>query len=93
VARQVAAHMPDRPPRRVLGIGCGQGTQALALARRGHLVVGLDNSARLLSDFRAAPAAEPPAVGNRVRLVQGAGQEVDGLFGPAALTWCCAMAC
>ncbi|MDA8322338.1 MAG: methyltransferase domain-containing protein [Actinomycetota bacterium] len=84
VARQVAAHVPDLPPRRVLDIGCGQGTQALALARRGHLVVGLDNSDRLLADFRAALAAEPPAVADRVRLVEGAAQDVAALFGPAS---------
>ena len=84
VARQVAAHLPDLPPRRVLDIGCGQGTQGLALVRRGHLVVGLDNSARLLADFRAALTAESPAVADRVRLVQGAAEDVADLFGPAS---------
>ena len=83
VARQVAAHVPDLPPRRVLDIGCGQGTQGLALARRGHLVVGLDSSPRLLADFRAALAAESPALRARVRLVQGAAQDVAAMFGPA----------
>lgn len=84
VARQVAAHLPDRPPRRVLDIGCGQGTQALVLARRGHFVTGLDSSAQLLDDFRAALAAEPAEVGGRVRLVRGAAEALGDLFAAAS---------
>ena len=83
VARQIAAHLPGQPPRRVLDIGCGQGTQALLLARAGHAVTGLDASARLLDDFRAALAAEPAEVRDRVRLVQGEAAAVGDLF-PAA---------
>lgn len=84
VARQVAAHLPDQPRRRVLDIGCGQGTQALLLARRGHSVTGLDSSGRLLGDFRAALAAEPAEVSGRVRLVRGQAEAAAGLFGPAS---------
>ena len=80
VARQVAAQLPDRPPRRVLDIGCGQGTQAVLLARRGHLVTGLDSSAQLLDDFRRTLAAEPPEVGDRVHLVRGEAEMAAGLF-------------
>ncbi len=83
VARQVAAHLPDLPPRRVLDIGCGQGTQALLLARRGHLVTGLDSSARLLDDFRASLAAEA-GTGDRVRLVQAEAEAVGDLFAPSS---------
>jgi S-adenosylmethionine-dependent methyltransferase len=83
VSRQVAAHLPDFPPRRVLDIGCGQGTQALLLARRGHHVTGLDSSARLLADFRAALAAESAQVSDRVQLVQGEAEAVAGTFAPA----------
>jgi SAM-dependent methyltransferase len=84
VARQVAAHLPDLQSRRVLDVGCGQGTQALVLARRGHFVVGLDASARLLGDFRAALAAEPDLVRDRVRLVQGAAEDLSDLFAPSS---------
>lgn len=84
VARQLAANLPDRSPCRVLDIGCGQGTQALLLARRGHLVTGLDASARLLDDFRGALAAEPAEVGERVRLIQGEAGAVAELFPPAS---------
>lgn len=83
VARQLAAHLPDLPSRRVLDIGCGQGTQAVLLARRGHFVTGLDSSAQLLGDFRAALAAEPAEVANRVHLVQGQAEAVAGLFPPS----------
>ena len=34
VARQLAAELP-LPPVRIIDLGCGQGTQALRLARRG----------------------------------------------------------
>ena len=84
VARQLAECVPDVLPRRVLDIGCGQGTQALLLARRGHVVTGLDASAQLLDDFRAALAAEPAEVGDRVRLVQGEAEAVAGLFAPSS---------
>ena len=68
VARQLRAHLPAgcERPLRILDAGCGQGTQALALARVGHEVVGVDVSDALLGDARAAAAAEPAAV--RARL-------------------------
>jgi S-adenosylmethionine-dependent methyltransferase len=84
VARQLAECLPDLPSRRVLDIGCGQGTQALRLARRGHVVTGLDSSVQLLDDFRAALAAEPAEVGDRVRLVQGAAAAIAELFAPSS---------
>jgi S-adenosylmethionine-dependent methyltransferase len=84
VARQLAECLPDLPPRRVLDIGCGQGTQALLLARRGHAVTGLDSSAQLLDDFRAALATEPAEVADRVRLVQGGAEALTGLFAPSS---------
>ncbi|MFE3769500.1 MULTISPECIES: bifunctional 2-polyprenyl-6-hydroxyphenol methylase/3-demethylubiquinol 3-O-methyltransferase UbiG [unclassified Streptomyces] len=84
VSRQLAAHLPDLPPRRVLDIGCGQGTQALYLARRGHSVTGLDASDRLLDDFRASVAAEPAEVGARVRLVRGDAEQLADTFAPSS---------
>ncbi len=84
VARQLTVHLPDEPPRRILDIGCGQGTQVLGLARRGHLVTGLDASSTLLGDLDRALSAEPPAVRERVRLVQGDAERVPDLFAPSS---------
>ncbi|HEX3647222.1 MAG TPA: methyltransferase domain-containing protein, partial [Pseudonocardiaceae bacterium] len=53
VARQLAEHLAA-PPLRVLDVGCGQGTQALRLARLGHDVTGIDSSEALLADLTAA---------------------------------------
>jgi SAM-dependent methyltransferase len=87
VSRQLAEHLPDgvSSPRRVLDIGCGQGTQALRLARLGHQVTGLDASALLLGDFAAALRGEPPEVRERVRLVHAEAGRLPELFAPAAL--------
>jgi SAM-dependent methyltransferase len=49
VAAQLREVLGDAAGRRVLDIGCGQGTQALALARAGGEVTGLDPSPQLLS--------------------------------------------
>lgn len=84
VARQLAAELPDVTPLRVLDVGCGQGTQALLLARRGHLVTGLDSSPQLLADFRAAADSEPGGLSDRVRLVQADAEQVTGLFAPSS---------
>ena len=79
VARQLAAHLP-REPARILDVGCGQGTQLLRLARQGHHVTGLDNSATLLADLATAVAAEPAEVRKRVRTVHGEAGDLTELF-------------
>ncbi len=84
VTRQLAAHLPDSPSRLVLDVGCGQGTQVLRLAARGHQVTGLDSSATLLQDLTVAVKGEAPHVQERVRTVQGDATEVAGLFPPAS---------
>lgn len=58
-------------PLRVLDAGCGQGTQAIALARLGHDVVGLDLSGKLLDEARRGAAEEPASVRRRLCFVSG----------------------
>ena len=70
VTRQLNAELPP-PPVRIIDCGCGQGTQALRLARRGYEVTGVDASAELLAGFGADLAAEPAEVRARVRVVHG----------------------
>lgn len=82
VARQLDAHLPP-PPARVLDAGCGQGTQALRLARLGYQVTGLDTSTRLLDQLRDDLAAEEPAVRRRLRVVPGSIEAMAELFTPA----------
>jgi S-adenosylmethionine-dependent methyltransferase len=69
VARQLERELPA-PPVRVIDLGCGQGTQALRLARRGYDVTGVDASADLLARFGRDLAAEPAGVRGRVRAEQ-----------------------
>lgn len=72
VRRQLADHLPARGRQlRVLDAGCGQGTQAIALARSGHEVVGLDVSDRLLGEARRAAADELSEVRDRLSFVTG----------------------
>jgi SAM-dependent methyltransferase len=79
VTRQLAAQLTAGQPVRILDVGCGQGTQVLALARAGHRVTGLDSSATLLGDLEAALAAEAAEVRERVRLVRGEAERLADL--------------
>ncbi len=53
-ARYVDALLP--PGSRVLDAGCGTGRVASELARRGHVVTGVDNDASMLAVARQDPA-------------------------------------
>jgi S-adenosylmethionine-dependent methyltransferase len=70
VASQLSAELPP-PPVRVIDLGCGQGTQALRLARRGYEVTGVDASAELLARLEQDLAAEPAEVRARVQVQHG----------------------
>jgi S-adenosylmethionine-dependent methyltransferase len=72
VSRQIASHVSTTAgPLRVLDAGCGQGTQAIALARLGHQVVGIDLSDALLEAARSAAADEPGEVRQRLSFETG----------------------
>jgi S-adenosylmethionine-dependent methyltransferase len=67
VSDQISAHLPVMDiPLRVLDAGCGQGTQAVSLARLGHEVVGIDLSEALLGAARSTAAREPNEVQRRL---------------------------
>jgi SAM-dependent methyltransferase len=69
VARQLERELPA-PLVRIIDLGCGQGTQALRLARRGYDVTGVDASADLLARLGRDLAAEPAGVRGLVRAEQ-----------------------
>ena len=72
VHRQLVAHLPAGPePLLVLDAGCGQGTQAIELARLGYRVVGVDLSATLLEAAQAAASDEHDDVRGRLSFVTG----------------------
>lgn len=80
VSRQLAEQVPDQPSRRILDVGCGQGTQLLRLARRGHELTGLDSSPQLLADLAESLSQEPPAVSARVKVMRGDALNVAAEF-------------
>ncbi|MFC5906392.1 class I SAM-dependent methyltransferase [Streptacidiphilus monticola] len=84
LAAQLAEHFGDDRPLRVLDVGCGQGTQALRLARAGHAVTGIDPDPVTLAAARAAVAVEPPQVQSRITLHAGDGADCGRWFGPGS---------
>lgn len=84
VARQLAGHVSDDPPLRVLDAGCGQGTQAVLLARRGHDVTGVDTSPKMQGAFAAAADGEPADVRARLRVVPGDVSDLGAAVGDAS---------
>jgi SAM-dependent methyltransferase len=89
VAAQLQDLLVTRGPSQVLDAGCGQGTQALALARAGHHVTGLDPSRSLLGRFGETLRGEPGAVRGRVRLVEGTADQAPTLTpGPFDVVLC-----
>ncbi|MFD8144322.1 class I SAM-dependent methyltransferase [Streptomyces sp. NPDC059708] len=88
VGRQVEEQITQRFPvgqrLRVLDVGMGQGTQALRLARAGHMVTGLEQDAAMLAVAHAALAAEPAGIRDRVELIEGDGRETGAHFGPGS---------
>ena len=90
VARQLATHLSDAATHvRALDVGCGQGTQAITLARAGHTVVGVDVSAELLDQARRAAAGENAQVAKRLSFQAGDLLELgDGHLGRYDLVCC-----
>ncbi len=57
---RVCARFLSRPPASVLDLGCGTGSHALLLAKRGHQVTGIDASPGMLRVARAKGTGHPP---------------------------------
>src|SRR5580658_3887128 len=70
----------------VLDVGCGQGTQALRLARLGCQVTGVDRSPDLLDRFASAAAA----TGVSVELLEGELEALDRAVGDRRFDLVCA---
>jgi len=84
IGRQLGEHVQDGSS--VLDVGCGQGTQAIRLARHGCVVVGVDPSRELLERLTAA------AVDARVQLEVHVGriEELTAMLGERAFDVVCA---
>jgi tellurite methyltransferase len=66
------------PALRVLDIGCGQGRDALFIARLGHTVVGVDMASAGIAQLNAAAKAEGlPIIGEVANIIT---YEPDGQF-------------
>ncbi|GAA1964372.1 methyltransferase domain-containing protein [Nocardioides panacihumi] len=70
----------------VLDVGCGQGTQAIALARRGHRVTGVDPSTDLLAQMGEQARVE----GCTVEALQGRLEDLDAVVDDRTFDLVCA---
>jgi S-adenosylmethionine-dependent methyltransferase len=84
IGRQLDGHVRECVT--VLDVGCGQGTQAIRLARRGCPVVGVDPSKDLLQRF----ASDARTAALDVDLRRGRIGDLDALFGDRRFDVVCA---
>lgn len=84
IGRQLEQHVCD--PVSVVDVGCGQGTQAIRLARRGCRVVGVDPSAALLEQL----ASDARAAGVDIDRRRGSIGDLEALLGGTMFEVVCA---
>jgi demethylmenaquinone methyltransferase / 2-methoxy-6-polyprenyl-1,4-benzoquinol methylase len=87
--RALVGALKPRPGERILDVATGTGMVALALARSGCEVVGLDQSQEMLARAQAKLAAEP-GLGARVSFVRGEAERLpfpDGHFDGLSFTY------
>jgi SAM-dependent methyltransferase len=81
---QIAGRFPVGQRLRVLDVGMGQGTQALRLARAGHQVTELEQDAQMVAVAREALSGEPEGIRERMRIIEGDGQDTGVHFLPGS---------
>lgn len=84
IGRQLEQHVRDGVS--VVDVGCGQGTQAIRMARRGCRVVGVDPSAALLEQLASAARAAGVDIDRR----RGSIDELETLLGDTMFEVVCA---
>ncbi|MCK1796289.1 class I SAM-dependent methyltransferase [Streptomyces sp. XM4193] len=88
VTRQLDEQLTQRYPidrrLRVLDVGCGQGVQALRLARLGHEVTGLESDPTMLAAAHTALEGEPEGIRARLQLRAGDARDTGALFAPGS---------
>ena len=78
VTSQLLEHLPAPAQGQiVVDVGCGQGTQLIALAEQGYEVIGVDPSEKLLEIARQSLADQPDEVQSRVQLREGRLESLD----------------
>jgi cyclopropane fatty-acyl-phospholipid synthase-like methyltransferase len=75
---EVVAFLNRTPPGRALDLGCGTGTNAVEMARRGWEVTAIDFSSRAVAAARRRAAAERLPL----TVVQGDVSDLRGVHGP-----------
>ncbi len=75
---EVEAFIDEAAPGRALDLGCGTGTNAVALARNGWTVTGIDFSPKAIRAARAKAAQNELAIDFRI----GSVADLSGLCGP-----------
>jgi demethylmenaquinone methyltransferase / 2-methoxy-6-polyprenyl-1,4-benzoquinol methylase len=87
--RALVRAVDPRPGQRVIDVATGTGMVALALARQGCTVVGLDQSPQMLAAARAK-LQDAPAFADRVSFVQGEAERLpfaNGAFDALTFTY------
>ncbi|MEN3585585.1 class I SAM-dependent methyltransferase [Streptomyces sp. ZYX-F-203] len=79
---QLAEVFPAGRRLRVLDVGAGPGARALRLAEAGHRVTALEDDPELVVAARAVWAAQPGAVRERLRFLEGDGRDTGVHFLP-----------
>ncbi|CAN5569004.1 methyltransferase domain-containing protein [soil metagenome] len=80
---QLSEHVKE-PPARICDVGGGAGHNSIPLARRGYEVKILEPSEEMLQKARQTLGAEDATVRDRVKLVNGVGEDAPRIFGKEA---------